>query len=176
MTAPYPFLLRKYGRGRSVCHLTDERGEALCGLRLGEQWELARVTRRRVCRRCLAINTRRPPMDQTPDRLRRGFHHRPPTTPAELARAEGRPLSPRRLLEIQRSLPEEQRFAFLLALDERLAKSGRDHRRVFVFPRRRAVRVASPAPLGFCFARCAVSGGRPRRYILRRVSRLAAAT
>ena len=41
--------------------------------------------------------------------------------PAEYTRIEGQPLSPRRLAEIQRGLPERERFGFLLALTEEIA-------------------------------------------------------
>jgi len=51
---PYAYLVRRWGRGLSVAHLADERGEACCGLRLGERWELVRATSRRVCGRCLS--------------------------------------------------------------------------------------------------------------------------
>lgn len=51
----YRYLVRHAGyRGRAVAHLADERGEAVCGLALGERWDLATATQRRVCSRCLA--------------------------------------------------------------------------------------------------------------------------
>ena len=40
---------------------------------------------------------------------------------AEYERIEGQPLSPARLATIQRSLPEHERFGFLLALTEEIA-------------------------------------------------------
>lgn len=41
--------------------------------------------------------------------------------PAEYTRVEGRPLPPRRLVEIWRGLREEERFSFILSLDEAIA-------------------------------------------------------
>ena len=40
---------------------------------------------------------------------------------AEYTRIEGQPLSPARLAAIQRALPEQERFSFLLSLEETLA-------------------------------------------------------
>jgi hypothetical protein len=56
MPVPYRYLVRRPGyRGRTVAHLTTPEGEAVCGLRLGERWELARATRRPLCRRCQQV-------------------------------------------------------------------------------------------------------------------------
>lgn len=41
--------------------------------------------------------------------------------PQEYVRHEGAPLAPSRLAAIWRSLPEEERFSFVLSLDETLA-------------------------------------------------------
>jgi hypothetical protein len=41
--------------------------------------------------------------------------------PEEYQRIEGQPLSPARLAAIQRTLPEQERFSFLLSLEETLA-------------------------------------------------------
>ncbi len=56
----YPFLLRRSGRGRPVAHLIAGDGTSpLCGARLNhERWDVATVTRRRVCRRCIARRRR----------------------------------------------------------------------------------------------------------------------
>src|SRR5690242_19046030 len=40
----YPFLVRCYGRGKPVTHLADLRGEALCGVRLYDAWNLSQST------------------------------------------------------------------------------------------------------------------------------------
>jgi hypothetical protein len=40
---------------------------------------------------------------------------------AEYSRVEGQALSPRRLAQIQRALPEHERFGFFLALTEEIA-------------------------------------------------------
>jgi hypothetical protein len=40
---------------------------------------------------------------------------------SEYTRIEGQPLSPARLAQIQRGLPERERFGFLLALTEEIA-------------------------------------------------------
>jgi hypothetical protein len=40
---------------------------------------------------------------------------------AEYTKIEGQPLSPARLAAIQRTLPEQERFGFLLSLEETLA-------------------------------------------------------
>ncbi len=53
---PYRYLVRlPGGRGLSCAHLVDDRGEAVCGKRLGDRWHLATTTQRRVCSRCRAI-------------------------------------------------------------------------------------------------------------------------
>lgn len=59
----YAYVVRRPGgRGQHWrAHLINERGEAMCGRRLDDRWELAIMTRRQVCRYCL--NARRRAME-----------------------------------------------------------------------------------------------------------------
>ena len=56
----YRYLIRRAGRGLTVAHLVTTQGEAVCGLRLGDAWELVKATRRRVCARCRKAHHFRP--------------------------------------------------------------------------------------------------------------------
>lgn len=49
----YSYLIRRAGRGLTVAHLADARGNAVCGRRLGEEWDLVKTTERQICGRCL---------------------------------------------------------------------------------------------------------------------------